>query len=64
MEGAFVIGALSGFGLMAAAGAGELLAAWVTDSGRPDFAPAFRLERYEDPDYRKLLETWGSSGQL
>jgi glycine/D-amino acid oxidase-like deaminating enzyme len=64
VERAFVIGALSGFGLMAAAGAGELLATWVTDSQRPDYAPAFRLERYADPDYRKLLETWGSSGQL
>ncbi|HET7012198.1 MAG TPA: FAD-binding oxidoreductase [Anaerolineales bacterium] len=64
VEGSFVIGALSGFGLMAAAGAGELLAAWVTNTQLPKHAAAFQLERYEDPEYQKLLQSWGSSGQL
>jgi len=64
VEGAYVIGALSGFGLMAACGAGELLAAHLTGGDLPRYAPAFALERYEDPEYQKLLETWGETGQL
>jgi glycine/D-amino acid oxidase-like deaminating enzyme len=63
-DGAYVIGALSGFGIMAACASGELLAAHLTGSGLPRYAPAFRLERYEDPGYQKLLESWGESGQL
>ena len=58
------MGALSGFGVMAACGAGELLAAHVTDSKLPHYAPAFALERYEDPEYEKLLQNWGESGQI
>lgn len=64
VEGAYVIGALSGFGLMAACGAGELLVAHLTGGDLPHYAPAFALERYEDPEYQKLLETWGETGQL
>ncbi|MFQ5854990.1 MAG: NAD(P)/FAD-dependent oxidoreductase [Anaerolineae bacterium] len=64
VEGAYVIGALSGFGLMAACAAGELLAAHLTGSELPHYAPAFSLERYEDPGYQGLLENWGDSGQL
>ena len=64
VEGAYVIGALSGFGVMVACGAGELLATHLTGSSLPHYAPAFILERYEDPEYQKLLETWGESGQL
>ena len=64
VEGAYVIGAFSGYGLMAACGAGELLAAHLTGSPLPYYAPAFALERYADPNYQKLLENWGASGQL
>ena len=64
VEGAYLIGALSGFGLMAACGAGELLAAHVTGSALPAYARWFALERYADPEYQKLLENWGASGQL
>ncbi|MBI4770774.1 MAG: FAD-binding oxidoreductase, partial [Chloroflexi bacterium] len=64
VQGAYVIGAFSGFGLMASPASGELLAAHLTGSALPHYAPAFRLERYEDPEYKKLLETWGSTGQL
>ena len=28
------------------------------------YAPAFRLDRYDDPAYRARLEHWGDSGQL
>jgi glycine/D-amino acid oxidase-like deaminating enzyme len=64
VPGAYVLGALSGFGLMAAPAAGELLAAHVTGSPLPPHASAFRLERYADPAYQVLLERWGESGQL
>lgn len=64
VEGAYVIGALSGFGVMAACGAGELLADSLTGSTLPSYAPAFLLERYEDKAYQRLLEDWGESGQL
>jgi glycine/D-amino acid oxidase-like deaminating enzyme len=65
VEGAFIIGALSGFGIMAAMAAGELLAVHVAGGKLPDYAPAFLLSRYEDREYRKLLATWdATSGQL
>lgn len=64
VDGAYVIGALSGFGIMAACAAGELLAAYVTQSELPEYADAFSLARYDDPDYQKLLASWDSTGQL
>jgi len=64
VKGAYLIGALSGFGVMAGCAAGELLAAHLTGSRLPPYAPAFALERYEDPEYQRLLENWGASGQL
>ena len=59
IKGAYIIGALSGFGLMAACGAGDLLAAHVSGSTLPTYSAAFALERYNDPAYQKLLENWG-----
>jgi glycine/D-amino acid oxidase-like deaminating enzyme len=64
VQGAYVLGALSGYGLMASSGAADLLAAHITGRPLPPYAPAFHLDRYADPDYRKLLESWGDSGQL
>jgi glycine/D-amino acid oxidase-like deaminating enzyme len=64
ISGSYVLGALSGFGLMASPAAGELLAGHVAGESLPDFASAFRLERYEDPAYQALLENWGTTGQL
>ena len=64
VEGTFVIGALSGYGLMASQAAGELIAAYVTHQTLPDYAQAFDLRRYQNPDYQELLTRWGSSGQL
>jgi sarcosine oxidase, subunit beta len=64
VEGAYLIGALSGFGQMASLAAGELLAAHLTASPLPPYAPAFDLTRYQDRAYRHLLEDWVDSGQL
>ena len=64
VHGAFVLGALSGYGLMAAAGSGEILAAHLVGEEPPSYARAFLLERYDDPVYQALLENWGTTGQL
>ena len=64
VEGAFLCGAVSGYGLMASPALGELVAAHVTGSRLPSYAPAFSLARYDDPEYQALLENWGASGQL
>lgn len=64
IEGAYMIGALSGFGLMASCASGELLAAHITRAQLPHYAPAFLLSRYDDPEYRTLLENWSDTGQL
>jgi glycine/D-amino acid oxidase-like deaminating enzyme len=64
ITGAYLMGALSGFGVMGACAFGELLAAHITGGALPDYAPAFLLNRYDDPNYQQLLGRWGSSGQL
>ncbi len=62
--GSWLIGALSGYGLMASSAAGELLASHITGSALPEHADWFVLERYRDPEYQELLNHWGRSGQL
>src|SRR5262245_57035925 len=64
VEGAYVIGGLSGYGLMSSNGAADLLADHVSGRALPSYAPAFSLARYDDPSYRALLTNWGDSGQL
>ncbi|MBI2759010.1 MAG: FAD-binding oxidoreductase [Chloroflexi bacterium] len=64
MEGAYIIGAVSGYGIMSACAAGELLAAHVTGKTLPCYAPAFSPARYNDPEYTKTAENWDDSGQL
>ncbi len=64
VEGAYVIGAVSGYGIMSACGVGELLAKHVAGGELPSYASAFDLARYDDPEYKKKLENWGDSGQL
>ncbi len=63
-EGAFVIGALSGFGIMAACGAGDILARYITGAEVPPFARAFHPARYTDPAWYPNLQAWGSEWQL
>ncbi|MCX7803253.1 MAG: FAD-dependent oxidoreductase, partial [Meiothermus ruber] len=64
VKGAYLVGALSGFGVMAACAAGELLAAHLTGAALPSYAPAFLLSRYQDPAYQQRLKGWGDTGQL
>jgi glycine/D-amino acid oxidase-like deaminating enzyme len=65
VQGAYIIGALSGYGVMASQAAAELLAEHITGGELPQHAPAFVLERYDDPDYQKMLATFdATTGQL
>jgi glycine/D-amino acid oxidase-like deaminating enzyme len=47
--GLYVVGALSGFGTMAACAAGESCAKWIADSVLPPYAEALSPDRYKDP---------------
>jgi glycine/D-amino acid oxidase-like deaminating enzyme len=64
IDGAYVVGAVSGYGIMSACGVGELLAAHATGAELPTYAKAFELSRYDDPDYLKQLESRDTNGQL
>ena len=64
VDGTYVIGAVSGYGIMSACGAGELLASHITGSNLPSYSNDFLLSRYDDPEYQKKLENWGDNGQL
>lgn len=65
LDGAYVIGALSGYGIMASPAAADLLAAHITGGTLPAYAPAFDLQRYADPSYQALLQDWSViQGQL
>jgi sarcosine oxidase, subunit beta len=64
VEGTFVLGGLSGFGIMSSCAASELLAAHMTGAALPSYAAAFSPERYDDAAYRDQLLNWGDSGEL
>ncbi len=64
VERAFVIGGLSGYGIMSSCAAGELLAAHVAGSGLPPYAAGFSPRRFEDPVYQQNIAAWDSSGDL
>jgi glycine/D-amino acid oxidase-like deaminating enzyme len=65
IAGVFVLGALSGMGVMSSHASGELVALHVTGERLPDYARWFLPSRYDDPAYRALVEQWGPLvGQL
>ena len=65
IEGVFVTGALSGYGIMASHSAGELLAMHMTGGALPSYAAALSPRRYADAEYRHRLEGWDAkAGQL
>jgi glycine/D-amino acid oxidase-like deaminating enzyme len=65
IEGAYVVGALSGFGVMASHACGELVSLHIAGGQLPDYAKWFLPSRYDDPEYRALVEQWGPlMGQL
>ena len=48
VEGAYIAGALSGYGVMGSQAAGELIASHVTGETLPDYAEAFSFGRFDD----------------
>jgi len=64
LDGAFVVGALSGFGTMAACAAGALCAAWIAGGPRPAFAEALSLARYRDRSLMAELAARSDKGLL
>jgi glycine/D-amino acid oxidase-like deaminating enzyme len=63
-DGFHLLAGLSGFGVMVAAGAADLLARHVTGADLPEYSDAFLLARYDDPGYMSALSGPLSSGQL
>ena len=65
VEGAFVLGALSGYGIMGAHAGGDLLASHLTSAPLPEYAEWFLPSRYDRPGYREMIQKWGANvGQL
>ncbi len=64
VHNAYVLGGLSGFGIMSSCAAGELLAEQLAGRELPAYAPAFSPERYADPLYQARLADWDHSGEL
>ncbi len=64
VDGAFVLGALSGFGTMASCAAGELLADWIAGDTLPDYAADLSLARYDDPIFINSLADGQRDGEL
>ncbi|WP_374449063.1 NAD(P)/FAD-dependent oxidoreductase, partial [Stella sp.] len=62
--GAFVAGALSGFGTMAACATGDLCARWITGAPLPDYAAKLGLARYGDHALMAELTNLESKGVL
>jgi glycine/D-amino acid oxidase-like deaminating enzyme len=65
IEGVYVLGALSGTGIMSSHASGELLALHVTGKPLPDYASAFLPSRFDSAEYVAQVEAWGRmTGQL
>ncbi len=63
-KGAFVAGALSGFGTMAACASGALVAAAISGTPLPAYAQKLTLARYEDAAFMAELAENESKGVL
>ena len=63
-KGAFVAGALSGYGTMGACATGALVAAWVLGEKLPDFARPLSLVRYDDKALMQGLLAATNTGVL
>ena len=65
IAGVYLLGALSGFGIMASQAAAELAAAHVLGEPLPGYAAAFLPGRFADPSYRQgLAAADAKKGQL
>ena len=64
VDGAFVIGAMSGFGTMAACASGELCADWVLEGNLPAYANQLSLQRYTNANLMAALNAQQDRGVL
>jgi len=64
VPGAYVVGAMSGFGTMAACAAGDLCARLLTDSELPSFASALSPSRYQNKRLMTELRSLSGRGIL
>jgi len=64
VDGAFITGALSGYGCMAACAAGSICASWIADGELPDYANQLSLARYDDADLMAEIMNSPSKGIL
>ena len=64
VPGTYVCSAFSGYGIMAACGAGKLLASQVLGNDLPEYASAFEPERFNDPAYLSRIVNLSGSGQI
>ncbi|OED37784.1 FAD-dependent oxidoreductase [Chromatiales bacterium (ex Bugula neritina AB1)] len=64
VAGSFVVGAMSGFGTMAACAAGELCALSVTGGALPDYAPMLSPVRYKNKALMEELKILSGRGIL
>lgn len=63
-DGLHLVVGMSGFGVMASPGAGDLAARHIVGATLPQYAEDFRMTRYDDPTYRAEIASLGNSGQL
>jgi len=63
-KGLYLIGGLSGYGIMSACGVGELLSLQISGGELPDYSRAFMLNRFSDTAHLKWMETLTDTGQL
>lgn len=63
-DGAFVAGALSGFGTMSACATGELCAAWICGGAMPDYAASLAPARHQDKELMAALAAAQDKGVL
>lgn len=64
MDNIFVVGALAGFGTMAACAAGELCALHMAERPLPSYAPYFHPKRNENPKIQAEIDALKGDGQL
>lgn len=65
IPGLYLLGALSGFGVMASQAAAELVAGHLLEGPVPDYASSFHPNRFDDADYSRTLAADDSRrGQL
>ena len=64
VKGAWVVGALSGFGIMVGCAAGELTAAWISGGTLPGYARDLSPGRFQDPRYTRKIREIQEDGEL